>query len=95
MMPFRYQDVTAAQFNAALRDAGFGVDRARIIDTSGRCRGFVTTPVFRGRGVIDRNKTLAMVIGERDAEIARRALTVLARLSAAGGARVDDARQSR
>jgi hypothetical protein len=33
----------------------------------------VTTPAFRGRGVIDRAKTLAKVIRERDAEIARRA----------------------
>jgi hypothetical protein len=72
--PLTQPQLTGAQFNAALRDAGFGVDRARIIDTSGRCPGFVTTPVFRGRGVLDRNKTLAKVIRERDAEIARRAL---------------------
>jgi uncharacterized protein with von Willebrand factor type A (vWA) domain len=75
--PLTLPQLTAAQFNAALRDAGFGVDRARIIDASGRCYGFVTTPVFRGKGVIDRNKTLAKVIRERDAEIARRALTAL------------------
>jgi hypothetical protein len=65
---------TAAQFNAALKDAGFGVERARIIDVSGRCPGFVTTPAFRRRGVIDRNRTLAKGIRERDAEITRRAL---------------------
>jgi hypothetical protein len=65
--------LTAEQFNTALKEAGFGVERARIVDTSGRCPGFVTTPAFRGRGVIDRPRTLAKVIRERDAEIARRA----------------------
>jgi hypothetical protein len=30
------------------RAAGFGVEHARIVDTSGRCPGFVTTPAFRG-----------------------------------------------
>jgi hypothetical protein len=29
--------LTAEQFNAALKEAGFGVERARIVDTSGRC----------------------------------------------------------
>jgi hypothetical protein len=67
--------LTAEQFNAALKEAGFGVQHARIIDVSGRCPGFMTTPAFRGRGVIDRTKTLAKVIRERDAEIARRAGT--------------------
>jgi hypothetical protein len=38
--------LTAAEFNAALKEAGFGVERARIVDTSGRCPGFTTTPVF-------------------------------------------------
>jgi hypothetical protein len=65
--------LTAAAFNAALKDAGFGVERARIVDVSGRCPGFVTTPAFRGRGVIDRPGTPAKAIRERDAEIARRA----------------------
>jgi hypothetical protein len=64
--------LTAAEFNAALKEAGFGVQHARIIDVSGRCPGFVTTPVFRGRGVIDRPRTLAKAIRERDAEIGRR-----------------------
>jgi hypothetical protein len=64
--------LTAAEFNAALKEAGFGVERARIVDTSGRCPGFTTTPVFRGRGGIDRPKTLAKAIRERDAEIVRR-----------------------
>jgi hypothetical protein len=65
--------LTAEQFNAALKEAGFGVERARIVDVSGRCPGFVTTPAFRGRTGIDRNKTLAKAIRERDVEIARRA----------------------
>jgi hypothetical protein len=64
--------LTAVEFNAALREAGFGVEHARIVDVSGRCPGFVTTPAFRGRGVIDRPRTLAKAIRERDAEIARR-----------------------
>jgi hypothetical protein len=65
--------LTAAEFGAALREAGFGVEHARIVDTSGRCPGFVTTPLFRGRGGIDRPKTLPKAIRERDAEIVRRA----------------------
>jgi hypothetical protein len=71
-LPQPPQQFTAAEFNAALKEAGFGVERARIIDVSGRCPGFMTTPAFRGRGVIDRPKTLAKVVRERDAEIARR-----------------------
>jgi hypothetical protein len=31
--------MTAAEFNAALRDAGFGVDHGRIVDVSGKCPG--------------------------------------------------------
>jgi hypothetical protein len=73
MYPFEQKpQLTAAEFGAALRAAGFGVEHARIVDTSGRCPGFVTTPVFRGRGGIDRPKTLAKAIRERDAEIERR-----------------------
>jgi hypothetical protein len=67
--------LTAAEFNIALKEAGFGVERARIIDVSGRCPGFATTPAFRALGVIDRPRTLAKAIRERDAEIARRAAT--------------------
>jgi hypothetical protein len=63
--------LTAAEFNAALKQAGFGVEHARIIDVSGRCPGFVTTPAFRGRA-LDRPRTLAKAIRERDDEIARR-----------------------
>jgi hypothetical protein len=71
-LPQPPQPLTPAEFNAALKEAGFGVQHARIVDVSGRCPGFMTTPAFRGRGVIDRPKTLAKVIRERDAEIARR-----------------------
>jgi hypothetical protein len=53
--------LTAVEFNTALKEAGFGVQHARIVDTSGRCPGFVTTPAFRGRGVMDRTKTLTRV----------------------------------
>jgi hypothetical protein len=65
-------EMTTAEFNAALREAGFGVDRWRIVDVSGTCPGFVAMPSFRN-GVVNRNATLAKVIRERDAEIARRA----------------------
>jgi hypothetical protein len=64
--------LTAAEFNTALREAGFGVKHARIVDVSGRCPGFVTTPAFRGRA-LDRPRTLAKAIREREAEISRRA----------------------
>jgi hypothetical protein len=63
--------LTAAEFNTALKEAGFGVEHARIIDVSGRCPA-LTTPAFRGR-TLDRPRTLAKAIRERDAEIARRA----------------------
>ena len=66
--------LTAAEFNAVLKEAGFGVERARIVDVSGRCPGFVTAPAFRGRRVIDRSKTLAKAIREREGEIKRRAV---------------------
>jgi hypothetical protein len=74
-MPQALPPLTAEQFNAALKEAGFGVERARIVDTSGRCPGFVTTPAFRGRA-LDRPRTLAKAIREREAEIERRAKEV-------------------
>jgi hypothetical protein len=38
MYPFEQKpQLTAAEFRAALRAAGFGVEHARIVDTSGRC----------------------------------------------------------
>jgi hypothetical protein len=64
--------MSSAEFNAALRSAGFGVDRGRILDVSGRSPGFVAMPVFRGNGSVDRNAPLSKVIWERDAEIERR-----------------------
>jgi hypothetical protein len=63
--------MTAAEF-AALREAGFGVDRGRIVDVPGKCPGFAAVPVFRGNGSVDRNATLSKVLWARDAEIARR-----------------------
>jgi hypothetical protein len=71
-LPQSPQNLTAAEFNAALKEAGFGVEHARIIDVSGRCPGFVTTAAFRGRA-LDRPRTLTKAIREREAEIARRA----------------------
>jgi hypothetical protein len=65
-------EMTTADFNAALREAGFGVDRGHIVDVSGKCPGFAAVPSFR-KGVVNRNATLAKVIRERDAEITRRA----------------------
>jgi hypothetical protein len=63
--------MTSAEFNTALRAAGFGVERARIVDVSGRCPGFATVPSFWNR-TVNRNATLSKAIRERDAEIARR-----------------------
>jgi hypothetical protein len=65
--------MTAAEFAAAMKHHGFGVSGARIVDTTGRCPGISWLAVHRGRGSVDRNKTLAKVLRERDAEIARRA----------------------
>jgi hypothetical protein len=67
------RQMTSTEFNAALRRAGFGVDHGRIVDVSGKCPGFATFPAFRRDGSVDRDATLAKVIRERDAEIARRA----------------------
>jgi hypothetical protein len=64
--------MTTAEFNAAFREAGFGVDHGRVVDVSGKCPGFATFPAFHRRGVVNRNATLAKAIRERDAEIARR-----------------------
>jgi hypothetical protein len=65
--------MTSAEFNAALRNAGFGVDRGWIVDVSGKCPGFATFPAFRRDSSVDRDATLANVIREREAEIKRRA----------------------
>ena len=65
--------MTAAEFAAALKPNGFRVVRAKIEDATGRCPGVRWPAVLRGQSV-DHNRTLAKVIRERDAEIARRAL---------------------
>jgi hypothetical protein len=65
--------MTAAEFAASMKRHGFGVFRARIIDTTGQCPGISWSAVRRGNS-IDRSKTLAKVRREREAEIGRRAL---------------------
>jgi hypothetical protein len=72
MQPIYKPKMTAAQFNAALREAGFGVEDGRIVDVSGKCPGFTALPTFN-HGAVNRAATLAKVIRERDTEIARRA----------------------
>jgi hypothetical protein len=64
--------MNSTEFNAALREAGFGVDHARIVDVSGKCPGFAALASFN-KGAINRNATLTKVIRERDVEIGRRA----------------------
>jgi hypothetical protein len=66
------QHMTSAEFNAALREAGFSVDHGRIVDLSGRCPGFAALPTFN-RGAVIRSATLLKVIHLREAEIKRRA----------------------
>jgi hypothetical protein len=63
--------MTDAEFAAALKANGFRVVNAKIEDATGRCPGVSWRAVLRGR-TIDRARTLAKVIKERDAEIARR-----------------------
>src|ERR1700683_1559832 len=70
--------MTAAELAAALKQNGFRVVRAKIEDATGRCPGIRWPAVFRGPNAVDRNRTLAKVIRERDAEIARRALRQVA-----------------
>jgi hypothetical protein len=73
MHPFKQKlQMTSAEFNAALREAGFGVDHGRIVDVSGKCPDFATLPRFR-KGAVNRRVTLAKAIRERDVEIVRRA----------------------
>ena len=64
--------MTSAEFSAALREAGFGVDHGRIVDVSGQCPGFTTLPSFN-KSAVDRDATLSKVLFEREAEISRRA----------------------
>jgi hypothetical protein len=64
--------ITAAEFAAALKTNGFRVVRAKIEDATGQCPGVRWSSVLRGK-TVDRNRTLAKVLKERDAEIARKA----------------------
>ena len=64
--------MTAAEFAAALKTNGSRVVRAKIEDTTGQCPGVRWPAVLRGKRV-DHNRTLAKVLRERDAEIARKA----------------------
>jgi hypothetical protein len=64
--------LTATEFNAALREASFGVEYGSIVDLSGRCPSFAAMPSFRN-GVVNRNATLSKVLWEREAAIKRRA----------------------
>jgi hypothetical protein len=73
MRPFKKKpQMTSEEFKTALREAGFGVDHARIVDVSGKCPGFASLPSFN-KGAVNRNATLSKVLWEREAEIARRA----------------------
>jgi hypothetical protein len=73
MHPFKKKSqMTATEFNTALREAGFGVEHGRIVDVSGKCPGFSTLPSFN-KSTVNRNATLSKAIWERDAEIRRRA----------------------
>jgi hypothetical protein len=65
--------MTSGTFKTALRAAGFRVESGRLVDVSETCPGFVTMPVFRGDGSVDRNGILSKITSDRDAEIARRA----------------------
>jgi hypothetical protein len=59
MRPFNKKpQMTSAEFRAALREAGFSVDRGRILDVSGTYPGFRTVPSFN-KGVLNRNATLS------------------------------------
>jgi hypothetical protein len=64
--------MTLAEFNDALREAGFGADHGRIVDVSGRCPGFAAMASFN-HGVVDRDATILKILWEREAEISRRA----------------------
>jgi hypothetical protein len=71
-MRYYQPQMSSAEFSAALREAGFGVQRGQIVDISGRCPGFAALPLFRN-GAVNRNGTLARAIRSREAEIERRA----------------------
>jgi hypothetical protein len=54
----KISQITAVEFDAALCEAGFGVDHRRIMDVSAKCPGFAAMPAFRGNGWVDRDATL-------------------------------------
>jgi hypothetical protein len=67
------RDLTRDQFLSALRKRGFRKVLLWIEDTSGACPGVSWGIVIRrGTGGIMRRATLAKVIQEREAEIAKR-----------------------
>jgi hypothetical protein len=70
----RKPQMSAAEFNEALKRHGFRDVRAKIEDATGKCPGVSWSAVFRGRAAVDYNKTLAKVIAARNAELARRGL---------------------
>jgi hypothetical protein len=65
--------MSAAEFAAALKTHGFRIVRAKIEDATGQCPGIRWSAVPRGTAV-DRNRTLAKILQERDAEVPRRAI---------------------
>ena len=66
--------MSLAEFNAALKQSGFRVVRAKIEDATGKCPGVSWAAVLRGRTAIDYNKTLEKVIAGRNAELEKRGL---------------------
>jgi hypothetical protein len=60
MKPNSLPQMTAAEFASSMKRHGFGVSRARIIDTTGQCPG-ISWPAVRRGNAIDKSKTLAKV----------------------------------
>jgi hypothetical protein len=71
--PLSVPQMTAAEFAAALKSHGFRIVKAKLEDATGQCPGIRWTAVLKGRTAIDYNRTLAKIVGEREAEIARAA----------------------
>ena len=62
MRPFeKKKQLTATEFSAALREAGFGVAQGWVVDVSGKCPGFASLPSFN-KGVLNRDATLSKVL---------------------------------
>jgi hypothetical protein len=64
--------MTSAEFSAALRNAGFGVAKGRIVDVSQVPRVLRHT-TFQSNGSVDRYATLTKLVQARGTEMARRA----------------------